>query len=228
MSDEIQMWWCCGKQGKEQPGCKWSKHESKDDEDEEENEQEANKEKNNKYVRCMCCKELGHTIDMCMRDPNLKSGAKAEDEWLRIQKLKDYRKLFADSIVQTTQMLKKSVMIPIKTDQEGVVEEVPHAYNPFMRGVMEFDDFNYTLHNPYILIEDPRYADEPSPKADDKKSKTAAPLKLSISKPPTAAGGSEGEPTFSQKNIDISVVEDYEHELILIHPSEMELEKQRI
>ena len=27
------MWWCCGKPGKEAPGCKYSKHVSKEDED---------------------------------------------------------------------------------------------------------------------------------------------------------------------------------------------------
>lgn len=27
-----EMWWCCGKRGKDQPGCRYSKHESKDDE----------------------------------------------------------------------------------------------------------------------------------------------------------------------------------------------------
>lgn len=29
------MWWCCGKSSKDQPGCKYSKHESKDDEEED-------------------------------------------------------------------------------------------------------------------------------------------------------------------------------------------------
>ena len=28
-----EMWWCCGKKGKDSPGCKFSKHECKDDED---------------------------------------------------------------------------------------------------------------------------------------------------------------------------------------------------
>jgi hypothetical protein len=27
-----EMWWCCGKKGKDQPGCKFAKHENKDDE----------------------------------------------------------------------------------------------------------------------------------------------------------------------------------------------------
>jgi hypothetical protein len=29
------MWWCCGKTSKDAPGCKFSKHESKEDEDED-------------------------------------------------------------------------------------------------------------------------------------------------------------------------------------------------
>ena len=99
-------------------------------------------------------------INDCTRDPNLKTGAKADTEFDRIQKMKDFRKLYADSIVQTTHLLKKAVMIPIKYDDEGNQEEVSHAYNPFMRGVMEFDDYNYALHNPYVLVEDPKYADD--------------------------------------------------------------------
>ena len=93
------MWWCCGKQGKEQPGCKFSKHESKDDEVDEAEEQDQDKVRSNKYVRCTCCKELGHSITDCSRDPNIKTGLRAEDELERIQKMKDFRKLFADSIV---------------------------------------------------------------------------------------------------------------------------------
>ena len=50
-------------------------------------------------------------------------------------------------------------MVPIKYDDENNLEEVAHAYNPFMRGVMEFDDFNYAAHNPYVLIEDPKYTE---------------------------------------------------------------------
>ena len=28
-----------------------------------------------------------------------------------------------------------------------------------MRGVMEFDDYNYDIHNPYVLVEDPKLAE---------------------------------------------------------------------
>ena len=31
-----EMWWCCGKRGEHQPGCRSSWHETKEDEDEEE------------------------------------------------------------------------------------------------------------------------------------------------------------------------------------------------
>ncbi len=96
---------------------------------------------------------------------------KAEDEFERIQKMKDFRKLFADSIVQTTHMLKKSVMIPIKYDEEDQLIEVPNAYNMFKRGVMEFDDYNYTLHNPYVLVENPKYIE------DEQAKTTALPVK---------------------------------------------------
>lgn len=50
-------------------------------------------------------------------------------------------------------------MIPIKYDDDGNLEEEPDAYNIYKRGVMEFDDFNYTLHNPYVLVENPKYAE---------------------------------------------------------------------
>ena len=96
-----EMWWCCGKRGKEQPGCKFSKHECKedDDEDEDEAENEKNKAKHMKYIRCQCCKEVGHSIDKCPLDPNFKtvqiSGVEAEQA--RLAKLKDYKKLFADT-----------------------------------------------------------------------------------------------------------------------------------
>lgn len=30
-----EMWWCCGKRGKEQPGCKFSKHECQNDEEDD-------------------------------------------------------------------------------------------------------------------------------------------------------------------------------------------------
>lgn len=65
-----------------------------------------------RLVRCMCCKELGHGIDTCPRDPNFKTRENQTTEYERIAKILDYKKYFADTLVQTTHMLKKCVLQP--------------------------------------------------------------------------------------------------------------------
>mmetsp|Transcript_37135 Transcript_37135/g.56994 ORF Transcript_37135/g.56994 Transcript_37135/m.56994 type:complete len:113 (+) Transcript_37135:1954-2292(+) len=108
------MWWCCGKRGKNEPGCKFSKHESKEDDEEEEDDhdKEKNKQRHMKYVRCQCCKAIGHTIDNCPRDPNLKTRENAEEDFRRLNKLKDFRTLFGDTAIVTTHFLKKCIKVP--------------------------------------------------------------------------------------------------------------------
>lgn len=89
------MWWCCGKTVKDAPGCKFSKHVSKEDEDDMDLEQaeEGDQALKNKYARCYCCKEKGHRAIDCPRDPNVKTGHDANDEDTRIQRAKDFRKV---------------------------------------------------------------------------------------------------------------------------------------
>ena len=113
-----QMWWCCGKQNKDDRGCKFSKHESKEDEDDENEEREAAKKRGDKYTRCYACKELGHHISKCPRDPNLKTGADMDAEEARIVKIQDFRKLHADTAITTTHFLKKSIMIPLTQGED--------------------------------------------------------------------------------------------------------------
>mmetsp|Transcript_14964 Transcript_14964/g.18853 ORF Transcript_14964/g.18853 Transcript_14964/m.18853 type:complete len:141 (+) Transcript_14964:2300-2722(+) len=108
-------------------------------------------EKPIKNIRCLCCKELGHLIDQCPRDPNIRSQADTEDEYLRIQKIKDYRKLNADTVVTTTHFLKKCIVVPTRQTEQ---EERVYQENPFKRGSMKFDDFNYEVYNPYILVQE--------------------------------------------------------------------------
>ena len=158
-----------------------------------------------------------------------------DEEYDRIQKMKDFRKLYADSIVQTTHLLKKSVMIPIKHDDEGNLEEVAHAYNPFMRGVMEFDDFNYAVHNPYVLVEDPNktanYKSPTNQRTFDKINLASdRTLDDDLMEPKRDKGGGSEQldgmgPTFSQQNVNNSITEEYEHNIVTIEPSEMEIEK---
>ena len=56
-----ELWWCCGKPNKDQPGCKYSQHESK--EDEEMVDEDFKGEKPITNIRCLCCKATGHTIE---------------------------------------------------------------------------------------------------------------------------------------------------------------------
>lgn len=61
------MWWCCGKTSKEALGCIYSKHVCKDDDEEE--VEEGDLEDN---VKCVSCKEKGHTSTECPKDPNFR------------------------------------------------------------------------------------------------------------------------------------------------------------
>uniref|UniRef100_A0A0G4IAN3 CCHC-type domain-containing protein n=1 Tax=Chromera velia CCMP2878 TaxID=1169474 RepID=A0A0G4IAN3_9ALVE len=70
-----EMWWCCGKLGKDAAGCKFAKHESKDDDDELDEQEKKEKEEHerrlrNQNVRCFSCKETGHKAKDCPADPN--------------------------------------------------------------------------------------------------------------------------------------------------------------
>lgn len=66
------MWWCCGKHTKDALGCKYSKHQSKDDEDDDKDFDEKEDYKKDKGFKCYCCKEMGHRTDDCPKDPNLR------------------------------------------------------------------------------------------------------------------------------------------------------------
>jgi hypothetical protein len=70
-------------------------------------------------MRCNCCKELGHIINDCPRDPNLRTNEDPYDELERTQKIEDFRKLFADTAVTTTHFLKKCVRVPRLYEESG-------------------------------------------------------------------------------------------------------------
>ena len=96
------MWWCCGKTQKDQPGCKFRKHETKDDNEDDsltQEEKDRERERMLRYARCMCCREIGHKMEDCVRDPNLKTLTDMVADNSRINKIKDYRKLYVDTLV---------------------------------------------------------------------------------------------------------------------------------
>ena len=47
-------------------------------EDESDEEVKKNKMVHLSNTRCLCCKEMGHSIDDCPRDPNIKKNMNAE------------------------------------------------------------------------------------------------------------------------------------------------------
>lgn len=157
-----ELWWCCGKTTKDAPGCKFRKHETKDEESDEEDKEERDEEelRNKKNHRCVCCRELGHRIEDCTRDPNFKTNTLVHEDQQRINKIKNYKKLHVDSMVQQTHFIKKSVMVPINIDDDGRIKEHDNQEHPFMRGIMNFDDFSYSQFNSYVLIAEPHESEK--------------------------------------------------------------------
>ena len=117
------MWWCCGKRGKDSAGCKFNKHESKDDDYNDQNQKELEKLKILKNLKCACCKELGHSISNCTKDPNIITFGDLEEESERIQSIKHTRRMHVDAAVSTTHFIKKSVLVPIQEVNEGIYKE---------------------------------------------------------------------------------------------------------
>lgn len=81
------MWWCCGKTMSDAPGCKYSKHESKND-DEDEKEKNDDEIIKLKALKCFCCKEKGHKTENCPKDPNFRQNIDTEKEQQRIIEIK--------------------------------------------------------------------------------------------------------------------------------------------
>tara|TARA_B110000285_G_C15099918_1_gene604384 strand:- start:1042 stop:1209 length:168 start_codon:yes stop_codon:yes gene_type:complete len=50
-----------------------------------------------KQQKCVCCKQLGHLMDECPRDPNYKTNHDFKDEQARLMKIKNIKKIFADT-----------------------------------------------------------------------------------------------------------------------------------
>ena len=91
-----EMWWCCGKTQKDAQGCKFAKHESKDDEDDEKDKDgDAILPKRLKGIKCQCCKAIGHRTEDCEKDPNMRGGANhtVTSEEKRLINRKDHKRV---------------------------------------------------------------------------------------------------------------------------------------
>ena len=71
-SEQDDLWWCCLKKGFDTVGCRTSKHIPEIDKgsDDEDKDQLG---KTQQQIKCHCCKEKGHSIENCKRDPNIKT-----------------------------------------------------------------------------------------------------------------------------------------------------------
>jgi hypothetical protein len=90
-----------------------------------------------------------------------------------LNNLKDDKKIFADSIVLTTSLLKNCIKVPklYERTEDNIDDEEalsPQEYDikmknykkeAFKRGVMTFDDYNYDQFNKFILHDDPKNID---------------------------------------------------------------------
>lgn len=216
-----EMWWCCGKRGKDQPGCKFGKHESKEDENSD-SEDPNQKQIALRLVRCICCKEQGHKIDDCPRDPNFKTAISTNQDISRIEQIKNFKKLHADTIVNTTHFMKKSIMVPLKENEDGNLTEPMNSQHPFMRGILQFDDYNYERFNPYILLEEPKNPHLAAEIEQRERYKTLDQERASVS-------GKDAVP-LSEKNLAAKERKEetdstYTHDLITIEKSKLELEE---
>lgn len=90
-----------------------------------------------------------------MRDPNFKTLNDADVDLKRIKAISDFKKTSADTHVRTTHFIKKAVMVPISLNKSMELIEPKNTMQPFMRGIMTFDDYNYKNLNEYVLIEEP-------------------------------------------------------------------------
>ena len=93
------MWWCCGKRSVDAPGCQFNKHEPGGEQESDDGELN---DKDFKLIRCQCCRELGHSIENCLKDPNfLTKWEDVDFDLERINKISDLKKYHANSHVNT-------------------------------------------------------------------------------------------------------------------------------
>lgn len=84
-----EVWWCCGKAGREAAGCRVAKHESKEDEDGDSTDKKEQEAVRLALKRCPSCKGYGHLPQECPKDPNFRSQIDLVEEITRLEKLSD-------------------------------------------------------------------------------------------------------------------------------------------
>ena len=66
-------------------------------------------------IKCACCKQFGHLIQECPRDPNYKTNHNFDEESVRLLKIKDIKKKYNDQhSVLTSQLGNNKAAQPFK------------------------------------------------------------------------------------------------------------------
>ncbi|CAI2381308.1 unnamed protein product [Moneuplotes crassus] len=137
-----EMWWCCGRKNKEDPGCTVNFHINKDfSKAETDKEITENRKLRLKNHKCECCKKIGHEPNMCSDDPNYRTPLPIKEEYKRVEKIfekasnknkgvfpKSLKKLFF--LVQEAQIKKnlgKDSDDPQDEEQDGQEENKSEA-----------------------------------------------------------------------------------------------------
>ncbi|CAD7964134.1 unnamed protein product [Amoebophrya sp. A25] len=154
-----EMWWCCGKIGKEAIGCKFSKHESKDDEEDLDEQDRAEREEReikarNSKIKCYSCKESGHIAKNCPKDPNLRSLHDPAVEVQRTDILGEQagwqKALARESMLRPTEVLSR---IETKLGFDTWDEDVEAVINP-LQDVLELCEKATDRFHAMYLYED--------------------------------------------------------------------------
>lgn len=78
-------YWCCNGIGKDAPGCLLSKHIT--------NEELLEQEEKGEVIKyCIGCKEVGHSINACPKDPNIQTNVIPHEEIQRLKTISVFKK----------------------------------------------------------------------------------------------------------------------------------------
>ena len=124
--------------------------------------------------------------------------------------------------MNTTHFMKKSIMVPLKENEDGNLTEPVNSQHPFMRGILQFDDYNYERFNQYVLLEEPKNPHVAAEIEQRERNKTLDQERASVS-------GKDAVP-LSEKNLAAKERKEetdstYTHDLITIEKSKLELEE---
>ena len=82
-----EIWWCCGKAGREAVGCRVTRHESREDEDGDSTDKKEQEAVRLAFKRCPSCTGYGHRPQECPKDPNIRSQIDLAEEMTRLDKI---------------------------------------------------------------------------------------------------------------------------------------------